>query len=223
MSLPRAIAGFCVRFLVVFVLLVAPWPGVAAGYASLFARGATVVFGSFGPIRARFTPIADLTPGHLLPGVAPPIATEVLDTRIEVRTRDEPEKLRYMRTSSWQIGYRPTAFLVALVLASPIPWRRRARALLWGLLSINAYVALRLALTLMMGLSVDGGDGAVFPLGSVSKQALEFVSNMIVIEFEGDHVLPAAIWFLVTFRRGDFATVLRGRQDRRRARSGRQA
>ena len=128
-----------------------------------------------------------------------------------------------MLSRSWLVGYRPTVFLVALVLGSPIPWRRRARALLWGLVWINAYVALRLALTLMMGLSVDGGGGgAVLPLGPASKQALEFVSNMIVVQFEGDHILPAAIWFLVTFRRGDFAAVLRGRQDRRRERSGQQ-
>ena len=40
---------------------------------------------------------------------------------------------RFMLTvDAWQMGWAPTAFLVALTLATPIPWRRRWWALFWG-------------------------------------------------------------------------------------------
>ena len=100
-----------------------------------------------------------------------------------------------MRTGSWQVGYRPTAFVLALVLATPIPWPRRLRAFLWALLAINAYVALRLVLTLLMGFSEEG-TVTLFSLGPHTRKALEFIAGFVVLEFEGDLILPAAIWFL---------------------------
>lgn len=209
MSLPKRLVGFLLRFLLFMVLLVAPWPGLAEGYATAFRWGANKVFSSFGSDGAtRFLSLHDITPGDLPPGVEPPPATDVLDTLIEMRSRNDPTQLGYMRTASWQVGYRPTAFLIALILATPIPWRRRARALAWGLLWINAFVALRVALTLVMGFS-GGGPVTLFSPGPLAGSILEFFSNMVVLEFEGDLVFPGAIWFLVSFRRSDFATFFR--------------
>lgn len=207
MQLLKPIVGFCVRFLIVFVLLMAPWPGVAAWYGEAFRLGNQIAFPSFGSTRVvRFLDLHSLQPGDIPPGVEAPSATHVLDTLVELRSRDDPGHLGYLRTGSWQMGYRPTAFLIALVLATPLPWKRRGRALAWGLLVINLFVLARVGLTLLMGFSGESGV-ALIALSPWMRSGLEFVANFIVLEFEGDLIIPAVIWFVVTFRRGDWETL----------------
>lgn len=209
MQLLRPLGGFCVRFLIVFVLLMAPWPGVAAWYGSAFRIVNQVAFPSFGSTRVvRFLDLGNLKPGDLPPGAEAPPATHVLDTLVELRSRNDPEHIGYMRTGSWQMGYRPTAFLIALVLATPIPWKRRTRALAWGFLVINLFVLARVGLTLLMGFSGESGV-ALIALSPWMRSCLDFVANFMVLEFEGDLVMPAVIWFVVTFRRGDWELLAR--------------
>jgi len=194
------IAGCCGRFLLVFIGLMAPWPGVADGYAAAFRWASQTAFSTIGSHRSvRFLDLRAIQPGDLPPGVAAPPATDVLDTLVVLQSRDDPSQLALMRTGSWQLGYRPTAFLIALVLATPIPWRRRGRCLVLGLAGVTLFVALRVFLTLAMGFSGDGPI-ALLPLGPTARGALRFVANFVALEFEGDLVLPAVIWFAVTFR-----------------------
>lgn len=44
------------------------------------------------------------------------------------------------------LGYLPSVMVVALALATPLPWKRRGRALLWAVAWTQAYVVLRVLL-----------------------------------------------------------------------------
>ena len=55
--------------------------------------------------------------------------------------------------SSRYIGYAPTTFLLALILATPLTWRRRLIALFWGLVLTHAWIAFSMLLLIVHGYS----------------------------------------------------------------------
>jgi len=121
----RPALGFLARFLLVFVLLAAPWPGLHEGYAAVFCGAGNLLFGRFGSDgRVRFRP--------------KPQADRKSDMELELRNRSNDAEYVIEGSARLQ-GYKPTAYVVALILASPVRWSRRFRAVLWGLLGVNVY------------------------------------------------------------------------------------
>ncbi len=129
---PRVIVGFFVRFLIVYGILMVSWPGLRDAYGTFFRTGGDLLFGSSGSTGlARFRSLPEMD--------------GIRDTEMQVKKRGWRERAPF-RISSWYVGYLPTAALVGLIVATPIPWSRRSRALLWGLLLVHGFIALRLAL-----------------------------------------------------------------------------
>ena len=171
----------------IFVVLTAPWPGLPAAYAPVYRAGVNLLFARFGSSGA-----------------------------VEVRrsTRQDPDHDTELVLSNWRTGaeyvfagsslkgYKPTAFVLALILATPIPWGRRWRAALWGMVCVTAYSALRMAVFLATAFSGDNSL-ALFAPGPVGKGALDYLSWVVVDSFTGWLILPLPIWALVCFRRKD--------------------
>ncbi len=190
----RHVVAFFVRFMVIFVVLMAPWPGLPRAYAPGYRAAGNLLFGSFGSAGS-----VDLRPS----------------------TRQDPDRDTEFALANWETdaeyvfagsslkGYKPTAFVLALILATPIPWRRRWRALLWGMVCITLYVALRTAVFLAAVFTEDNGL-AVLTLGPISKGALDYVYWVVVDSFAGWLILPLPIWALVSFRRQDWQTLRKG-------------
>ena len=113
--------------------------------------------------------------------------------------------------SSRYVGYLPTATLIALVIATPTPWSRRWRALFWGLVLVNGFVGVRVAIGLVVGFREVG----LFVYGPFGKTVVDLAYKAVAVSPVTSCVVPALIWILVTFRREDFDTVLRKRRPRR--------
>ena len=133
MSMTRLVGGFFLCFLIVFVPLMVLWPVVREPYGAMFQRAGNVLVGlgskRVGPDFERavwFNSCDDPDPDR---------DTEIIFT-------DPDGSRRPIRIGSRLDGYMPTTFVLALIVATPIPWRRRWRALLWGLLVVHVYVAL---------------------------------------------------------------------------------
>ena len=56
------------------------------------------------------------------------------------------------------MGWWPTACVIAMVLATPLPWRRRGFALLGGVLIANAILMLRIGALVFLNYSITGAD-----------------------------------------------------------------
>ena len=131
----KRVAGFFVLFLVFYGVLMAPWPGLGGAYAACFRATANLLFGSFaGQGSVRFAPAA---------GRGREADAEV------TFTSPRTGAVGRVPVASRRMGYVPTAMLIGLVLATPLPWSRKVRALLWGFLLINGFVVLRVALVLL--------------------------------------------------------------------------
>ena len=180
-------------FIVVFAVFIAAWPWLGGTYAAVFRAGGNVVFCAFGNDgRVRFLPFSSLN--------------ERQDIEVVVSNRRTGAGRRIAGSSRFQ-GFMPTAFVLALILASPIPWSRRWRAAAWGFVLVNVYVALRILVFL---LAVFSGDDtlALFSPGPFWQAVLEFLSWVLAVSFAGWLIVPLPIWALLSFRRSDWPTIL---------------
>ena len=93
-------------------------------------------------------------------------------------------------------GYEPTAFVLALILATPIPLLRRLWAAAFGLVLVSLYAAIRTGVFLVFAFSRDN-DLAVFSLGPTARGAIEYVFWVVGESFGGWLLVPLPIWALV--------------------------
>lgn len=194
----RRIVGFFLRFLIVYAVLMALWPAVSDVYGSLFRFGGKSLFGSLSSVQVRFE--------HL------PDAEEMKDTRIWVRKPGSPKWKRF-RVSSRHMGYLCTALLTGLLVATPLPWRRRIRAILWGVLVVHGFIALRQGITVAYGLHLSIGEPQMLRDPSWStplRIGVEFVAGGPAASC----IAAILIWVLVSFRREDLAMILPGNRNR---------
>ena len=187
----KRIAGFFLLLLFLYGLLIVPWPGLQRTYTAIYRAAANSVFGSFGPDgKVRFRPLAD---GH-----------RKKDTEIVLYRRGLLVAPKFEH-SALMVGYLPTIEVVALILATPIPWFRRCKALLWGMFAVHAFIFLRLGITLVYWFSMDEPWALFRPSpfwSSALNGSYEVLAESPMLNFAG----PVFIWILVTFRRSDVDT-----------------
>ncbi len=187
-------AAFLARAALFYALLVIPWPGLRSTYAAGYRAVANKLFGHFGSDGAvRFRAI---TPGP-----------DLADTEFDLGNR-RTGAMRSARHNSRVTGYLPTAETIALILATPIPWRRKWKALLAGLALAYALIALRLSVALLYGFA-SGGPVALFHPSPWAQSALTMLFNVIVAGISFTYVAPFFLWLAVAVRSADIETWLR--------------
>jgi len=94
-------------------------------------------------------------------------------------------------------GWGPTALLVSLVLATPLPWKRRWRALFLGLILEQGFIVLWLAYFVWY----DSAEIALVAFTPFWRHAASVFRETLLGQI--NLAAPVLIWILVTFRRGD--------------------
>lgn len=191
----KRVSVFFVLTMLIYGLLFLPWITPRPAYRSLLVGAGNLIlphaFGDRGSVTLEA--ITETPKGQ--------------DVAVRL-VKHRPQRVTAtMELSSGHLGFRASAFLIALVLATPIAFPRRAWALLWGILLINAFVLLRLWLKLMDGFS-DSNVLAIFTFGETLKSELQWAVLMLYKAPEMNYIIPALVWLLVTFRRGDLPAIL---------------
>lgn len=177
----KGITGFAFRVILVYGLFTLPWHGLGTLYGSAFRAVANVLFGQFGSDgAARFEPLPD--------------ATTKRDTQLVLRHRWTGREITTQYGSRYT-GYLPTAVFVALMVATPLPRRRRLAALGVGLMLISAFVALRVALSLLQGFRFVG----LFDYASSGNYAIDLACEVISKSTITSFFMPIFVWLLVSF------------------------
>jgi hypothetical protein len=183
--------GFLLRFVVVFGVLIAPWPGWNAAYAQYFQAFGRMVF--------------NLGDGNRVVDFQPYSGKYAsLDTAITLGNRalaDRTGLIQARRTEidSRSIGWVPTALTLALVAATPIPWRRRLMALTGGLILIHLFIFF----TLLTWVWNKSSDVSLLSLSAFWQNAADQLNYALMNEIGASFSVPVIIWILVTFRRQD--------------------
>jgi hypothetical protein len=185
---------FFVKLIAMYALLIVLWLWAGGPYARLLCATGDTVFRSFGGEGRVDFKIVD----------PPPRNAKALDFVIRL------ENIRTRATGTFELerntrnmGYLPTAFTAALVLATPVSWKRRAWALLWSMLLISAFVGLQLAIHLLLAFS-DANALNQFAFAPWVKGLIGVALKVVVLSPVTAYIAPVFIWLLVTFRRDDW-------------------
>ena len=185
----KTILAFLVRFVLLFALLAAPWPGVKSATGGYFRALCRSVFSADDGRRE----LSFETPGADSPRPD--------DTRVVIVNKAlmNPDGSGPVRNLDVGFGWQAVALLLALIFATPIPWKRKAWALVWGLLGIHCFLLLFLALCIW----TESAEISLVVLSPFWKAIAIAVQE--VLKGQLDLAAPILIWVLATFRRGDLA------------------
>jgi len=193
LTTPKSFAGFVCRFLILYLVFSPPWAGWDGIYGSFFRAFGTAVFvrQDDGGRELEFK-----TPGADSP--------RPLDTRIEIANRallhaDGSGPVRDFDIDARAFAWDPMALFAALVLATPIPMRRKLNALLIGTLCLNAIIMMGLAFCIWKE-SAEISLAAITPFW---RPVVDAVSDFVITQTR--LALPPLIWILTTFRKEDWA------------------
>ena len=102
--------------------------------------------------------------------------------------------------SSWYNGLIPDILLLSLIIASPVPWKRKLFAGITGLILFDLFILLKWKLAIAWEISQNPWLEMPTSNPGLVKTAYEiFVRNI-----ETTIILPVLIWVVVAFRRRDF-------------------
>jgi hypothetical protein len=194
--LPAPTWGFLLRFVVIFGLLIVPWPGWNQTYSHYFQIFGQSLFNSSSamPRMIVFQPS--------------PEKDSVRDTRVTLENATLADSngngpVRRTELDSRSIGWVPTALTMALVLATPIPWTRRLLALAGGLVLIHLF----LIFTLQCWIWDNSADMSLLTLSNLGQRVIDEVNYALMNQLGASFSIPIVIWILVTFRRQDVHAV----------------
>jgi len=193
----KQVIGFFCIFVLVYCLLMFPWPGLRAAYSKLYRTGAAFLFKSFGS--KGVIVFEKLNAGEF-------------DTKIVFYSRDQVGSdgkmvpVAFIQHNSRRSGYIYVAFLSALILATPISWRRKGWALLWGMILIHIFIIFNLAVWLLYGFNKE--PLSLIVLGPFCQRVLLGAIDVFIRNLTFGLVVCVFIWILVSFRREDWSRIL---------------
>ncbi len=208
----KSIIQFSVVVVVLSVLLFYPWvPAIQRGYLSAFRACNDTLFSRYwfwGDGYVHFLDLSsktlhadveDITSIKLPPRLKMPELSGQQDTLMVIRNR-KMGSFGMLRISGRIIGYWPTVWLLVLILAKPMTWKRRGWACLWGMGLVHVFIALRI--TIKLADDAFGAPGKVYALFQPSPFVADVLSRLEQILTQDptiSFVVPTFIWFLVAF------------------------
>ena len=185
---------FLVAVAVYAAIVLFPWSGPREAYRSLFTGSIHGVYGRFGSdglVRCEKLDIDAMED-----------VTIYLGKRIGTRIGEVP-----VAVSTARLGYAPLAFLIALVVATPIPWRRKWRSLAWGLVLVEAFVVFRSGLLIVYWYG-SPGPVRIYTPGAVSGWIIGTSYELLALAPGASFLVPTLIWAAVSWRTEDVRRLL---------------
>jgi hypothetical protein len=210
---------FVLRFAVLYALLILPWPGLHRAVGDYVQNFANLVFGHSGRVfmasldKSRSGAVTTAVHHVVLfraRGPADKSYSDATDTMMLLYNYDVVDK---GKRAGWLIGleskqyfWLPFSFYLALVGATPMPWRRRSWALFWGFLTAN----LLLALTLTVYIADHASDISMIALSPFWKSVVSGLAKLLLVVSGPSTLVYFFLWPLACFRRGDLVRLVPG-------------
>ena len=185
----KPILVFIGCFIVIYGVLITPWPGWNEIYGQYFRSLAGWVFGrDEGGLVVTFK-------AHVMNHGFSTLGTQmILGNRYLIDSAGNGT-VREVELDTRSIGWVPTALTIALIAASPIPWKRRIMALLIGLVLVHLFI--------LFSLQVEIWDE--YPALSLAtfspwfQRILDELDYTLLTQIGASFSVPVIIWALVTF------------------------
>ena len=195
---------FALCFIVLYGLLIFPWPGLHHAVGTYVQGFGNRFFGRTGRhlilFRAR--------------GTADTSWAATTDTMMLLYNSDIHDK---GKRAGWLMGFDTKqlfwlqfSFYLALVGATPMSWRRRLWALFWGVLTAHVL----LILSLMVAIADHASDISMLALPPFCKSVVHGLGELLIIVSGPSALVYFFIWPFACFRREDLVCLIPGRQKR---------
>jgi hypothetical protein len=198
----KPILLFCCRFLLVYGLLIAPWPGWDAAYGRFFREVGNLIFSRTNPRHFVIFETGDAT-------IDAARRTEVLAGDRNLLDAHDYGPMKQMDLDTRLMSFVPASLIIALILATPLPWRRRVWALLWGLICLYGFDFLQIAIWLLQEPANSPGGLAILDLPSFARVTVNHLLDILLDKMDMVGFVPIVIWILATFRQRDLAKLLK--------------
>jgi len=178
------------------LLFVLAWPVVRPAYRAVFVKTAGLV-------------------NVLIPG----------DAQVRVRAAKEPKGYKDVEfglglhstgkvytgrgAGSFWRGYIFLAAFGALCLATPIPWRRRLKSAVIGIVLVQALIVVRLVVPMLSGFSLSPkpGGGRLMELGPTTQRIVEGMEVALWMNSTIFVLLVLFLWAALTLRAEDLERI----------------
>jgi hypothetical protein len=187
----KTLLMFLLKALVFYTLLSLPISAYDEAYGNFYRKLSDQCFGHFrGSGFAKFNSMKDPAMTHVNVGnYALKLPDGSFDTAaIDINTRI--------------LGYIPTILFISLVLASPVPWKRRLVALGTGMILVMLLVIFKHWISLLW-LCEENAWLKLTNFTGFSKTVLTFTNTFISSSSFTVPYFVVGIWLLVTFRLDD--------------------
>jgi hypothetical protein len=185
---------FLVKALIIYGVLAAPFDFYDKAYGDFYRKIADKTFGKFRETGfVRFSPTEKPAMTHTNIGnVTLALPDGSFDTvAYQINTRI--------------LGYLPTILLIALVLASPVPWKRKGIALLIGLPLVMGLILFKHWISLLY--QCDQNPWVkLTDFSGTGKTIFDFTNTFISTSSFTVPYFVVGIWLMVTFRLEDLKT-----------------
>ncbi|MEM7035894.1 MAG: hypothetical protein AAF570_02870 [Bacteroidota bacterium] len=104
--------------------------------------------------------------------------------------------------STWQAGYLITAFFLALVVASPVPTRRKLWSAGIGLVVLTLYVLFRFWINIDYSFQQNPVLDVVHH-GEFMQSVMIFLDAFFMKNIVVSFIVPLLLWILITFQKDD--------------------
>jgi hypothetical protein len=194
---------FALCFAVLYGLLILPWPGLHHAVGSYVQAFGNLVFGRSGHHVVLFRARSPADKSY----------ADTTDTMMLLYNYDIDDR---GKRAGWLMGFDTKqlfwlqfSFYLALVGATPMPWRRRVWALFLGVLTAHALVALSLAAVIADHASTI----SLIALSPFWKSAVTGLAKLLIVVSGPSILVYFFVWPLACFRREDLARFVPGWRD----------
>ncbi len=195
---------FAMSAVLLYICLISIWPLIQNPFVAAVNRAANTLFGTFADqglvIFERLTdtknPERDTRIFFLNEEM-------IAQARLQTQGPAADIEAQHVDIICRTVAYLPFAMLIALVLATPIPGKRKLPALAAGLVLVAVFVAFKLGIFIWLKFN-DFPQLNVALLTTFWKTALTYLNYIVVINIGPSLMTPAVIWILVSFRRPDW-------------------
>src|SRR6185436_15531588 len=182
---------FLLKAIAVYALLALPLRTYDEQYGKFYRSVSTSLFAKFGDSGlTRFRGTADKKVTNVYVGNYAQVQEDKT-----TRTAISDINTRYR-------GYMPTILFIALVIATPLPFRRKMFVLLFGLFLVTAFVMVKQWIHLQYICEQNPWLNLV-EFSDSGKRNVEFFYNTFVAYISPTLFLVVAIWMAVSFRLAD--------------------
>ena len=193
----KQVAVFFCAFVLIYGLLMMPWPGWETAYLKFYRYTIAFVFKLFIPTNLlQFWSIND--------GEAD-IKIVFYNPRQSSQS-GQMTPVGFIRHNSRHGGYICTAFLTALILATPTSLKRKGWMLLWGMVLIHLFIICKLGIWVVYGFNRE--PLSLLVLTPFWNRALLLIINVFVRNLTFGLIVAVFIWIFVSFRRQDWERIV---------------